>query len=286
MHEHRRRKRHDRTPIPPSPRREPSASTTNRRQPFGRASSTRSRPAGPSARTTSAPREQAPFAAARRAAVSAAFPGKRLVVPAGALKQRSNDTDYPFRAHSAFAHLTGWASDAEPDSVLVFDPHRTGPRRHPLLPRARRPHHERVLRGCLDRRVLDRPAARPRRRRRGPRGRDRAHRRIRRRSRRSRRRRGRGPHRFVSELRLIKDDYEIARCSSPWTSPRDGFDDIIANLPRILEHPRGERIVEGVFHRRARSDGNGWATTPSPHPARTPATCTGRATTAPSCRAT
>src|SRR5690606_13101145 len=63
-----------------------------------------------------------PFAAARRAKVSAAFPGNRLVIPAGSLKQRSNDTDYPFRAHSAFAHLTGWASDAEPDSVLVFEP--------------------------------------------------------------------------------------------------------------------------------------------------------------------
>jgi Xaa-Pro aminopeptidase len=36
----------------------------------------------------------------------------------------------------------------------------------------------------------------------------------------------------------------------------DGFDDIVADLPAIIEHPRGERVVEGVFHRRARSDGN------------------------------
>ena len=54
--------------------------------------------------------------------MSAAFPGKRVVIEAGSLKQRSNDTDYPFRAHSAFAHLTGWAADTEPDSVLVFEP--------------------------------------------------------------------------------------------------------------------------------------------------------------------
>ncbi|MET0886136.1 MAG: aminopeptidase P N-terminal domain-containing protein, partial [Mycetocola sp.] len=48
-----------------------------------------------------APREQARYAAERRARVSAAFPGRRVVINAGALKQRSNDTDYPFRAHSA-----------------------------------------------------------------------------------------------------------------------------------------------------------------------------------------
>ena len=67
-------------------------------------------------------REQASFAAARRAEVSAAFPGQRLIVPAGDMKQRANDTDYPFRAHSAFAHLTGWGSDSEPGAVLVFEP--------------------------------------------------------------------------------------------------------------------------------------------------------------------
>ena len=49
----------------------------------------------------------ATFARARREAISAKFPGKRLVLAAGVLKQRSNDTFYPFRAHSAFAH---WSS--------------------------------------------------------------------------------------------------------------------------------------------------------------------------------
>ena len=28
----------------------------------------------------------------------------------------------PLRAHSAFAHLTGWGSDSEPGAVLVLDP--------------------------------------------------------------------------------------------------------------------------------------------------------------------
>ena len=71
-------------------------------------------------------RPQAAYAAARRARVSELFPGKRLIIPAGRLKQRSNDTDFPFRAHSAFAHLTGWGSDSEPGSVLVLEPAASG----------------------------------------------------------------------------------------------------------------------------------------------------------------
>jgi Xaa-Pro aminopeptidase len=66
--------------------------------------------------------EAADYAARRRDTVSAAFPGQRLVVPAGGLKVRSNDTDYVFRPHSAFAHLTGLGSDREPDAVLVLEP--------------------------------------------------------------------------------------------------------------------------------------------------------------------
>jgi Xaa-Pro aminopeptidase len=68
------------------------------------------------------PREQAPYAAARRAALSQKYPGKRLIIPAGAAKVRSNDTDFMYRAHSAFSHLTGWGSDSVADSVLVLEP--------------------------------------------------------------------------------------------------------------------------------------------------------------------
>lgn len=64
----------------------------------------------------------ADFAAARRAKISRQFPGERLVLPAGPLKVRSNDCDYRFRPHSAFAHQTGLGIDHEPDAVLVFEP--------------------------------------------------------------------------------------------------------------------------------------------------------------------
>jgi Xaa-Pro aminopeptidase len=201
-------------------------------------------------------RPQAAYAAARRAKVSAAFPGKRLVVEAGSLKQRSNDTDYVFRAHSAFAHLTGWAADTEPDSVLVFEPTDTG---HDVTlyfrERADRTTTEFYAdatvgefwigpRPSLAGVAVDLDVA--------------------------------TDHlaafeagaedvalgdaeldRVVSELRLVKDEYEIAEMRRAVDITARGFDDIIHALPDAAQHVRGERVVEGVFHRRAREDGNG-----------------------------
>ncbi|WP_067781617.1 aminopeptidase P family protein [Actinomyces vulturis] len=66
--------------------------------------------------------DSAPYAALRRAAIGASFPGERLVIPAGPLKVRSNDCDYLFRPHSAFAHMTGTGTNFEPDAVLVLHP--------------------------------------------------------------------------------------------------------------------------------------------------------------------
>ncbi|MEI6250426.1 MAG: aminopeptidase P N-terminal domain-containing protein, partial [Actinomycetes bacterium] len=64
-----------------------------------------------------------PFTTPRREKLSALFPGHRLVIPAGTFKVRSNDTDYRFRPHSAFAWLTGIpGGEAVPDTVLVFEP--------------------------------------------------------------------------------------------------------------------------------------------------------------------
>ncbi|HEY9369718.1 MAG TPA: aminopeptidase P family protein, partial [Streptomyces sp.] len=49
------------------------------------------------------PIPQAAHTAARRAALSARFPGERLVIPAGNLRTRSNDTEYSFRASTEYA---------------------------------------------------------------------------------------------------------------------------------------------------------------------------------------
>jgi Xaa-Pro aminopeptidase len=60
----------------------------------------------------------APFRRARRAALAAQYPGEVLVVPSGGLKVRANDTDYPYRPGSDFSWLVG---SKEPDAVLVID---------------------------------------------------------------------------------------------------------------------------------------------------------------------
>ncbi len=62
------------------------------------------------------------FIGARHRLVGTAFEDDRLVIPAGTLKVRSNDTDYRFRAHSAFAHMTGLGGEMEPDAVVVLHP--------------------------------------------------------------------------------------------------------------------------------------------------------------------
>src|SRR5699024_4409942 len=62
--------------------------------------------------------------------------------------------------------------------------------------------------------------------------------------------------RVTSELRLVKDDYEIAQLQTAVDATKRGFDDVIGDFPRITKEPRGERAVEGVFYTRARLDGN------------------------------
>ena len=69
------------------------------------------------------PADQAPYAAKRRKALSAAFPGERLVIPSGRLKMRSNDTEYPFRASCDYVYLSG---DQSEESVLILEPNAEG----------------------------------------------------------------------------------------------------------------------------------------------------------------
>ena len=240
-------------------------------------------------------REQAASAAVRRDRISAQHPGQRLIVPAGSLKQRSNDTDYAFRAHSAFAHLTGWGSDSEPGAVLVFEPTATG-HDATLYFRERagrdsdefyanpdigefwigpRPSIAQVasdlglrVRGIAELGdVLDRAdsatvvvrEADPTFTLQVDGARDRATAAA-----------ATPAHddvpaplspdalfaRALSELRLVKDAYEIAQMRLAVAATARGFDDVIRDLPRSSTHARGERLVEGVFNTRARSDGN------------------------------
>ncbi|MFC6234921.1 M24B family metallopeptidase, partial [Leucobacter soli] len=62
--------------------------------------------------------------------------------------------------------------------------------------------------------------------------------------------------RAASELRLVKDAYELAEMQAAVDATALGFDDVLAHLGRASSAPRGERVVEGVFNLRARLDGN------------------------------
>jgi len=232
-------------------------------------------------------REQSSFAADRRARVSAMHPGKRLIIPAGAAKVRSNDTDYAYRAHSAFAHLTGWGSDSVADSVLVMQPTVTGHDATLYLretagrdtdefyanaavgefwtgPRPSLAHvatdlglatasltdfdavidsvdaHTLVVRDA-DRDITDqidgrRLLAADAEALETDGDTDLA--------------------RDLSELRLVKDSFEVSEMRAAIAATKLGFDDVIADLPEVVAHTRGERIVEGTFNRRARAEGN------------------------------
>jgi Xaa-Pro aminopeptidase len=234
-----------------------------------------------------AEREVAAYTAARRARISELHPGARLIIPAGPAKQRSNDTDYAYRAHSAFAHLTGWGSDSVPGSVLVMEPTPnghdatlyfreaagrdsdefyanpeigefwTGPRPSlgavaaelgiatrglgrfadvldlidatTLVVREA----DRELTDSIDgRRLLAADAE-------------------------ALENEGDASlARNLSELRLVKDDWELREMRAAVAATKLGFDDVIADREEITAHPRGERLVEGTFNRRARAEGN------------------------------
>ena len=230
------------------------------------------------------------FTPARREAVSAAFPGERLVVPAGGLKVRSNDTDYRFRAHSAFIHLTGLEADSEPDAVLVFEPEGDG---HDVTlyfrPRAGADTEEffsdsrygeywvgpradleamSTMTGIAtessatvdDAITKDLGAISVRLVRQADTRIDGVIDLARTQVQADLETSEAGDAelaQLLSELRLIKDDHEIEQLREAVAITRAGFDNVVASLPKALGHRRGERVVETAFETAARSDGNG-----------------------------
>nr|WSW68021.1 aminopeptidase P family protein [Streptomyces sp. NBC_00995] len=218
------------------------------------------------------PIAQAAHTAARRAALSARFPGERLVIPAGRLKTRSNDTEYAFRASTEYAYLTG---DQTQDGVLVLEPKDDGHEATVyLLPRSDRENGEfwldgqgelwvgrrhslteaEKLLGIPAKDVRELPAALTE---------------------------ATGPVRnvrghdagieaaltdkvtaerdeelrvFVSEARLVKDAFEIAELEKACDITARGFEDVVKVLDKA--EATSERYIEGTFFLRARIEGN------------------------------
>ncbi|MGW4807055.1 aminopeptidase P family protein [Kitasatospora sp. NPDC004272] len=216
---------------------------------------------------------------ARRAKLAAAFPGERLLVPAGRLKVRSNDCDHRFRPHSAYAHLTGLTGEEQVGHVLVVEPDgepvlylrprsdRSGGsaefyrdrrygefwvgRRADLAEAARltglRTAHLDDLPGLFTGSVPTRLLAGVDPVLDALAGRPGAEHAL-------------PDGRFAAataELRLVKDAWEVEQLQLAVDHTTAGFEDVVRAIPAALRHHRGERLLEGAFNSRARAEGNG-----------------------------
>jgi Xaa-Pro aminopeptidase len=218
--------------------------------------------------------DAAPHTARRRAELSEKLPGQVIIVPAGNLKVRANDTEYPFRASSAFTWLTGETAE---DTVLVMTPTAAGHEATVYVREYAQPGevdyfisrtHGAVWVGnvpsvseteallALRARPLDALAGELANYRDDevallagfdasvdallPRG------------------TGDELGRVIDELRLVKDDWEMRRLRHACEITARGFADVAREIPRVLGRSdlRGERWLEGTFWRRARLEGN------------------------------
>ena len=211
----------------------------------------------------------------RRAVLSGAFKGLRIVLPSGVDKVRSNDCFYLYRPHSAFAYYTGVQGvEANPDAVLILEPNGDG--HDPILfimPRSTRDTDafyrdakygelwvgrrfttddakQRYQIECrsvdeLENFLADKKSAVTIREE-DPKvdalipAHDRDAELV----------------EFTSTQRLIKDKYEIAELQKAVDATGRGFEDMIKVFPEATKHERGERVVEGAFYARARAEGN------------------------------
>jgi len=217
----------------------------------------------------------APTTAANRATLSKHYAGQAIVVPAGRLVPRANDTDYPFRAASSFTWLTGETAD---EAVLVMTPAEGGghdctlyvrefaqpgeiayftSRTHgavwvgnvpsvsdteAALALPTRPLTE--LNAALDKlrgtsaAVLAGVDAEIDIRVSDSTGGKLAE--------------------LLDELRLVKDSWELGRLAYACEVTARGFADVVRELPQVIGRAdlRGERWLEGTFWRRARLEGN------------------------------
>ncbi len=206
--------------------------------------------------------EVAKYAAKRRATVAAEFAGNVLVFEAGAFKVRSNDTDYMYRPHSAFAHLTGWGSDTVADSVLVIDAREAKPVSTLYFREtAGRDSDEFFANSAIGEFwVGARPTLSDVSKLLGintqPLKAFNAFKRSVANTQLINLNKSTDLAQFVSELRLIKDKYEIEQMRLAVEASIRGFEAVARNLKQASKHHRGERIVETAFYSKARLEGN------------------------------
>jgi len=206
------------------------------------------------------PLEVVTYAYSRRQVLSAAYVGKRLILPAGALKVRAGDTDYNYRPDSAFAYYSGvQGADSTADAVLVLEPsgdsHITYLYMNPRSTRDTEAFYRDSRYGELwvgRRFTLAEAKARYQIETRNLselkdlladgkkllslEDKDFAT--------------------FISEQRLCKDEYEVRELQRAVNATALGFNDVIRAIPAAVNTPRGERVLDAAFYGRARILGN------------------------------
>ena len=212
----------------------------------------------------------AQHSAARRTALSALFPDKTLVIPTGNPKVRANDTDYNFRAGSDFFYLTGCH---EPDAVLVMTPSDSG-HNSVLYIAERRDHHTHEFytdarygelwvgprRGTKEAAAYYQIATADISKLKTDlessvatvltlRGYDASVDAIT-----AANELDSSLESALSELRLVKDAFEVTQLQAAIDFTVKGFEDVVRALPVAVG--RGERVIEGIFNLRARVEGN------------------------------
>ena len=193
----------------------------------------------------------------RRRRLCERFPGEVIVVRTGHEKVRSNDTTYRFRPGTDFYYLTG---NTEPDCVLMLLPQAQGHRDVLFVqpnpgrsdatfytdrakgelwtgPRLGVPE-SRVRYGIDETRsIADFDDAFAKATEHASGSRDSSDEELR---------------AVLSEMRLLKDDFEISELRKAMTATKHAFEDVVRALPES----NSERYVEGVFNLRARVEGN------------------------------
>lgn len=205
-------------------------------------------------------------AAARRTRLAETFPGERLVLASGTYKVRANDTDYRFRSDTAHTYFCGnQTSDAvlvlqDGEAVLYARPRSSREtdeffrdRVYGELWAGRRPSAREISTSLgIEVRHIDSLADALS---------------I---SHKTRVHRGVSAHvdalvapdtsldadfaRVISEMRLVKDDWEVGELQEACDITTLGFEDSVREWDNVLKY--GERWLEGTFFRRARTMGN------------------------------
>ncbi|ACU38543.1 aminopeptidase P family protein [Actinosynnema mirum] len=189
-------------------------------------------------------------AAEHRDRISAALPGRTVVVAAGRAPNRNGDADYAFRAGSDFV----WATSCQVEGgVLVMTPRTGGHDAVLYLPPPARPGERDFYASAAHGELWVGPSAgiaaweralglpvRPIADYDGTAAEDAERQRV-----------------VLSDLRMIKDDWEIGQMREAVDQTVAGFAAVADEVPLAVERGLGERWLQGTFDRHARTFGNG-----------------------------